>query len=144
MAMFQATLLIAVEHRVVPGVPLHPGSGIKQGDPLPPAFFVIVCSVLVPYPQRIVPNILVPICTDDLLLHTPLPQQYSLSTLTKFIVKVKQHAKYLGIQLGNVSPEEACALSMARATFRAGFMCSIPVTFSQRITGLRGAPRCSP
>ena len=38
-SMFKAPLVFSMGRGIVPEVPLHPGSGIKQGDPLSPGDF---------------------------------------------------------------------------------------------------------
>ena len=61
----------------MPNVPLYPGSGIQQGDPLSPAIFVIVCSVLGPLLQKASPDVYVLFYADHLVLYIPIPPQKS-------------------------------------------------------------------
>ena len=75
---FKAPLVFSVGRGIVPDVPLYPGSGIKQADPLSPAIFVMACSVLVPTLQKILPDIHVLFYADDLLIYIPLPPAWLL------------------------------------------------------------------
>ena len=72
-SMFKAPLVCSVGRGIVPEVPLYPGPAIKQGDPLSPAIFVMVCSILIPTPQKISPDIHVLFYADDLLIYIPPP-----------------------------------------------------------------------
>ena len=56
---------------VVQDVATSPASGIKLGDPLSPAIFVMACSVLVKVLQQISPHARVLLYADDLFLYIP-------------------------------------------------------------------------
>ena len=99
MSMFRAPLLFAVGQGIVPDVPLDPGSGIKQGDPLSLAIFVMVCSVLVPMIQRISPDIHVLFYADDLLLYIPLPPAEVLPLLDKVFDIIKVYGYNVGLKI---------------------------------------------
>ena len=84
-SMFKAPLIFSGGQGIVPVVPLCPGSGIKQGDPLSPAIFVMVCSVLVPTLQKISPDIHVLFCADDLLIYIFLTPALVIPPLKKYL-----------------------------------------------------------
>ena len=88
-SMFKAPLVFSVGRGIVPEVPLHPGSGIKQGDPLSPAIFVMVCSSLIPTLQKISPNIHVLFYADDLPVYIPLPPIQVIPMLDKVFDAIK-------------------------------------------------------
>ena len=50
---------------MVPSVQLPTKFGVRQGNPLSPALFAMVCFVLVPALQRLSPDIKILVFTDD-------------------------------------------------------------------------------
>ena len=75
------------------------GSAIKQGDPLSPASFVTVCSVLVPCLQRISPEIHVLFYADDLLLFIPLPLAHVFPLLSKVFDAIGIYGYIVGLKI---------------------------------------------
>ena len=70
------------------GVSVSPVSGIKQGDPLSLAIFVMACSVLVEVLQRISPLLNVLFHADDLLLYIPAPPSKACALLPQVFEKL--------------------------------------------------------
>ena len=66
LSMLTSPFIFGVGKGVVPAVQLHPNLGVRQGDPLPPALFAIVCSVLIPMLQHPGPHINALFYADDL------------------------------------------------------------------------------
>ena len=83
----------------MPKVPLYPGSGIKEGDPLSPAIRVMVCSVLVPYLQHISPRIRVLFYADDLLVYIPLPLAQTFPLLSKVFDAIRVYGYAVGLKI---------------------------------------------
>ena len=98
-SMFKAPLVFAVGRGIVPEVPLHSGSGIKQGDPLSPAIFVMVCSVLIPTLQKISPDIHVLLYADDLLIYVLLPPAQVIPLLAKVFDVIKFYGYNVGLKI---------------------------------------------
>ena len=73
MSMFKAQFIFAMGRGVVKEVKITPSSGIKQGDPLFPAVFVMVCSIVVHALKEVSPQVNVLFYADDLLQYTPPP-----------------------------------------------------------------------
>ena len=71
MFIFKALFVFALGKGVVKGVEVTPALGIKQGDPLSPATFVMACSVLVKALQHTSPKIHGVFYVDDLFLYIP-------------------------------------------------------------------------
>ena len=99
MSMFRAPLLFAVGRSVVSDVPLHPGSGIKQGNPLSPAIFVMAVSVLVRTLQHISPDRRVLFYADDLLLYIPLPPAEIFPLLDKVFHEIRVFGYNVGLKI---------------------------------------------
>ena len=96
MTMFKAQFIFAVGRGVVKDVAVSPQSGIKQGDPLSPAIFVMVCSVLVHALKAVSPHVRVLFYADDLLLYIPLPPK----AVCKLLPLIFEHLHQFGIFVG--------------------------------------------
>ena len=81
-------------------------SGIRQGDPLSPAIFIIVCSVLLPMMKRISPSIHVLFYADDLFLYIPLPP----SAVCALLPQTFEHMRIYGVPVG-------LRLNLGKSTF---------------------------
>ena len=75
MSMFKAQFVFAVGRRGVTEVAVPPRSGIKQGDPLFPAVFVMVCFVRIHALKEVSPDLALHVLfyVDDSVLSIPLP-----------------------------------------------------------------------
>ena len=68
MSMFKAQFIFAVGRELVKEVIVAPSLGIKQGEPLCPAAFFMVCSVIIHTMKEVSPQVHVLLYADDLLL----------------------------------------------------------------------------
>ena len=91
MTISRASFIFAAGRGVVKNIEVHPASGIKQGDLLSPALFVMACSVLVRALQQVSPNIHVLYYADDLLLSIPAPPSVVCALLTQVFETIRQY-----------------------------------------------------
>ena len=73
--------LFVVNGAVVHNVVHHPSSAIRQGDPLSPALFVLVVSQVILALKRSLPDVIVIMYVDDLLLYLPGTREACLAVL---------------------------------------------------------------
>ena len=95
MSMFKAQFIFAVGRGVVKNIAVPPQSGIKQGDPLSLAVFVMVCSVLI---HALSPHVHILFYADDLLLYIPLPPPHR--PTCALLPPIFQHLRQFGIFVG--------------------------------------------
>ena len=99
MALFKAPFLFGVARGVVKDVLVHPHSGVKQGDPLSPAIFVMVSSVLVRKLQSLSPCIHILFYADDLLIYIPLPPPTVSKLLTHIFEAIRVYGLFVGLRI---------------------------------------------
>ena len=84
---------------VVREVQVTPESGVRQGDPLSPALFAMVCSVRVPMLQAASPSIKVPFYGDDLLLYIPISPALICPLIPDIMYTLRRYAKFVGLKI---------------------------------------------
>ena len=92
MSMLTSPFIFGVRWGVVHTV--RPGSGVRQGDPLSPALFALVCSALVPMLQEVSPSIRILFCADDLLLYIPISPALVRPLITRIMNTRKRCAQF--------------------------------------------------
>ena len=101
LSMLTSPFIFGVGKGVVPAVQLHPKSGVRQGDPLSPTLFAMVCFVLIPMLQHFSPHIRALFYADDLLLYIPLPPGLVCPIVTRIFEILRTYADYVGLRLNH-------------------------------------------
>ena len=99
MNMLTSPFVFAVGKGVVREVQVTPESGVRQGDPLSPALFAMVCSVLVPMLQAASPSIRVLFYADDLLLYIPVSPALICPLIPDIMYTLRRYAKFVGLRI---------------------------------------------
>ena len=99
MNMLTSPFVFGVGKGVVREVQVTPESGVRQGGPLSPALFAMVCSVLVPMLQAVSPSIKVLFYADDLLLYIPISPALICPLIPDIMYTLRRYAKFVGLKI---------------------------------------------
>ena len=99
MNMLTSPFVFGVGKGVVREVQVTPESGVRHGDPLSPALFAMVCSVLVPMLQAVSPSIKVLFYADDLLLYIPISPALICPLIPDIMYTLRRYAKFVGLKI---------------------------------------------
>ena len=99
MNMLTSPFVFGVGKGVVREVQVTPESGVRQADPLSPALFAMVCSVLVPMLQAVSPSIRVLFYADDLLLYIPVSPALICPLIPDIMYTLRRYAKFVGLRI---------------------------------------------
>ena len=99
MSLLRSPFLFVMGKGIVHGVPVTPVSGVRQGEPLSPALFVMVTLVLIKIIQAISPPIKVVFYAHDLFLYIPLPLDLVLRILPRIMEVLHHYGTNVGLTL---------------------------------------------
>ena len=98
-SMLTSPFVFGVGRGVVCTVQVKPGSGVRQGDPLSPAVFAMVCSVLIPQLQEVSPAIRALFYADDLMIYIPISPSLIIQLLPNIMQVLKTYTKFVGLHI---------------------------------------------